>query len=46
MQRVYTFEEMKALVARAGMRILAAYSGFDLEEATSQSDRITLVLQK
>jgi len=45
-QRVYTFEEMKALVARSGMRILAAYSGFDLEEATSQSDRITLVLQK
>lgn len=45
-QRVYTFEEMKALVAKAGMRILAAYSGFDLEEATSTSDRITLVLQK
>jgi SAM-dependent methyltransferase len=45
-QRVYTFEEMKALVAKAGMRILAAYSGFDLDEATPQSDRITLVLQK
>lgn len=45
-QRVYTFEEMTALVAKSGLRILAAYSGFDLEDATSQSDRITLVLQK
>jgi hypothetical protein len=32
---------MKALVAKAGLRILAAYSGFDLDEATSTSDRIT-----
>jgi hypothetical protein len=45
-QRVYTFAEMKDLVAQAGLRILAAYSGFELEEATDTSDRITLILRK
>ncbi len=45
-QRVYTFSEMKDLVAQAGLRILAAYSGFELEEATDTSDRITLILRK
>lgn len=44
-QRVYTLDEMRDLCGRAGFRILAAYSGFDLEDATSQSDRVTLVLQ-
>jgi len=45
-QRVYTFAEMKELVTQAGLRILAAYSGFELEEATDSSDRITLILRK
>jgi len=44
-QRVYTLEEMRGFCLRSGFRILAAYSGSELEDATSQSDRVTLVLQ-
>lgn len=44
-QRVYTLDHMRSLCEQAGFRILAAYSGFELEDATSQSDRVTLVLQ-
>ncbi len=45
-QRVYGFSEMKELIAKSGLRILNAYSGFDLDQANENSDRITLVLQK
>lgn len=44
-QRIYTLAEVKACVEQAGMQVLAAYEGFDLVDATEQSDRITIVAQ-
>lgn len=44
-QRIYTFAEMKALIARSGLEIEAAYEDFDLVDATDESERITMVLK-
>jgi ubiquinone/menaquinone biosynthesis C-methylase UbiE len=44
-QKTYHFSEIKKIVEEAGMEILGAYDGFDLVDATDQSDRITMVIQ-
>ena len=44
-QRIYTFAEMKPLIARSGLEIEAAYEDFDLVDASDESERITMVLR-
>lgn len=44
-QRIYTFAEMKALIARTSLEIEAAYEDFDLVDASDESERITMVLR-
>jgi hypothetical protein len=44
-QKTFTLSDITKIVEEAGFKMLAAYDGFDLIEATSQSDRITMVVQ-
>lgn len=44
-QRVYTFKQMQDIVYETDFRIVAAYSEFDLDKATNNSLRITMVLR-
>ncbi len=43
-QRIWSFDEIKSMVMRSKLRMLASYEDFDLSEATENSDRITMVL--
>lgn len=44
-QRIYTLAEIKTCIKQAGFEFLAAYEGFDLVDASEQSDRITMVVK-
>lgn len=44
-QRIYTLGEIKNCINKAGFEFVAAYEGFDLVDATEQSDRITVVVR-
>lgn len=44
-QKIYTFEEMKAVIKKTNFNILQAYDGFELKPAHRKSLRITMVLQ-
>lgn len=44
-QRIYTLEEMLAIIEKTDYNLVAKYDAFDLVEATDKSLRITLVLQ-
>lgn len=44
-QRIYTFKEMKEIIAKTNMEIVAAYEDFVLEPANDKSERITMVLK-
>lgn len=43
-QRIWTFREVKAMVSRSDLQLVAAYEDFDLNNANNNSDRITMVL--
>ncbi len=43
-QRVYEFDEMKAIIEKSDFEIIATYEDFDLINANSNSERITMVL--
>lgn len=43
-QKTFTLAEIREVTRLAGLREVAAYDDLDLEEATDQSDRVTLVL--
>jgi len=43
-QKMYEFNEMRSYVEKAGFAIEAAYDDFDLVDATTRSERITMVL--
>ncbi len=44
-QRIWSLDEIKSMVMRSKLRMLASYEDFDFSEATDRSDRITMVLQ-
>ncbi len=44
-QRIYTLKEMKEIVAKSNMEIVAAYEDFVLDKANDKSERITMVLK-
>lgn len=44
-QRTYTFNQMQDIIAATPFRAVAAYSEFDLDKASDDSLRITMVLQ-
>lgn len=44
-QKTFTLSDITNIVEEAGFKMLAAYDGFDLVDATPQSDRITMVIQ-
>ncbi|MBN2732946.1 MAG: class I SAM-dependent methyltransferase [Balneolaceae bacterium] len=44
-QRVYTFKQMQDIVDETDFRMVAAYNEFDLDKATNDSLRITMVLR-
>jgi ubiquinone/menaquinone biosynthesis C-methylase UbiE len=44
-QRIWSLDEIKSMVMRSKLRMLAVYEDFDFSEATDKSDRITMVLQ-
>ena len=44
-QRIWTLQEIKSMVIRSKLRMLAVYEDFDFSEATDNSDRITMVLR-
>lgn len=44
-QKTYKLEEISKIVEESGFSIIAAYDGFDLVDATPQSDRITMVIK-
>jgi ubiquinone/menaquinone biosynthesis C-methylase UbiE len=43
-QRIYSLTEMKRIIQKSEFNIKAAYSEFELNEATSESLRVTMVL--
>ncbi len=46
LQRGYTLEEMKALIAQSGMELVAAYDAFTREEATEECERIYIIARE
>lgn len=44
-QRIYSLNQMQEIIAETDFRIVAQYSEFDLDKATDESLRITMVLQ-
>lgn len=44
-QRIYELGEMKSIISKSNLEIVAAYQDFDLVEATGKSERITMVLE-
>ncbi|MEX2602378.1 MAG: class I SAM-dependent methyltransferase, partial [Balneolaceae bacterium] len=44
-QKIYTLNQIQAVIRRTGFRLLAAYEGFQMQPADEQSLRITMVLQ-
>jgi len=44
-QRIWSLPEIKSMVIRSKLRMLAAYEDFDFSEASNNSDRITMVLR-
>lgn len=45
-QRAYTLDQMKKLLAAGGLHFEAAYDAYTLEEATSKSERITVIARE
>lgn len=43
-QRIWTLQEIKEMVFESKLRMLAAYEDFDFSDASTRSDRITMVL--
>ncbi len=44
-QKIYTYTEMKSIIDKSDLKILAAYDGFQLNPVHEKSLRITMVLQ-
>ncbi|MDG5766648.1 class I SAM-dependent methyltransferase [Balneolales bacterium ANBcel1] len=44
-QHIWTLQEIRQIVGRSGLKIVAAYEDFDYIEATGNSDRITMIVQ-
>lgn len=44
-QRTYRLDDIRSVVKSAGFEIIAEYDGLDLEPATTNSDRITMVIK-
>ncbi len=44
-QRIFELDEIKNLVDRSNLELVAAYDDFDLVDATKKSERITMVLK-
>lgn len=44
-QRIYSLKQMQEIICETDFRVVAQYSEFDLDKATSDSLRITMVLQ-
>jgi len=45
-QRAYTMEEVRPLIEAAGLEVVAAYDGFDVEPADEHTDRVHWVLRR
>ncbi|MGB3543035.1 class I SAM-dependent DNA methyltransferase, partial [Rubrivirga sp.] len=44
-QRAYGLEEVRGAIGRAGLHIVAAYDGFEVDAATEESERVHWVLE-